>query len=252
MESSSKRKRIVLVTGAAQGIGKAIAIKFLEQGESIILTDVKEEQLKKATKEISNLKGDSSYYILDVSKSAEVEKTVDLIINKMGRIDILINNAGMGVFGEIEDVTDELLDEVLKINFKGAFYLCRKVVPIMKKHSYGKIVNISSIVAKRGDNTTSPCYGSSKGALTVLTKSLARQLGPFGINVNGVAPHAIDTSIMKLWDEEKKREVAKSLPVRRIGKPEDVASAVLFLASDEASYITGQIINIDGGHFMDS
>jgi 3-oxoacyl-[acyl-carrier protein] reductase len=251
MRNSNEEKRVVIVTGAAQGIGKSITLKLIKQGNIVILIDINKEQLNETEKEMRKL-GECSSYTLDVSEPVEVKKTVSLILHERGRIDILVNNAGIAAFGSIEDVTDELLDRVLAVNFKGAFYFCREVAPIMKKQHYGKIVNVSSITAKRGDNTTAPCYGASKGALIVLTKSLARQLGPFGINVNAVAPHAIDTPIMKLWDEKKKKEAGEALPVRRIGTVEDVASAVSFLVSDEASFITGQVINVDGGHFMDS
>ncbi|MCD6257524.1 SDR family oxidoreductase, partial [Candidatus Aerophobetes bacterium] len=176
-----------------------------------------------------------------------MKKTVD----HFGRLDILVNNAGIIARGIIEDVTDEMLDKVLSVNFKGVFYCCRAAVPIMKKQKYGKIVNVSSITAKRGDNTTAPCYGASKGAILTLTRSLARQLGPFGINVNAVAPHAIDTPMMKYWDEKKRKAVIESLPVRRMGKPEDVAHAILFLSSDEAGFITGETLNLNGGYLMD-
>jgi 3-oxoacyl-[acyl-carrier protein] reductase len=247
-----ENKKVVVVTGAAQGIGKAISLKLLKQGNIVVLTDINKEQLHETEKTLSEMGRECSSFALDVSKSLEVKKAVKEIIRERGRIDILVNNAGIAAFCKIEDVTDELLDRMLAVNFKGAFYFCREVAPIMKKQHYGKIINVSSITAKRGDNTTAPCYGASKGALIVLTKSLARQLGPFGINVNAVAPHAIDTPIMQLWDENKKREAGKSLPVQRIGTPEDVASAVSFLASDEASFITGHVINVDGGHFMDS
>jgi 3-oxoacyl-[acyl-carrier protein] reductase len=247
-----ENKKVVVVTGAAQGIGKAISLKLLKQGNIVVLTDINKEQLHETEKTLSELGRECSSFALDVSKSLEVKKAVKEIMRERGRIDILVNNAGIAAFCKIEDVTDELLDRMLAVNFKGAFYFCREVAPIMKKQHYGKIINVSSITAKRGDNTTAPCYGASKGALIVLTKSLARQLGPFGINVNAVAPHAIDTPIMQLWDENKKREAGKSLPVQRIGTPEDVASAVSFLASDEASFITGHVINVDGGHFMDS
>ena len=247
-----ENKKVVVVTGAAQGIGKAISLKLLKQGNIVVLTDINKEQLHETEKTLSELGRECSSFALDVSKSLEVKKAVKEIIRERGRIDILVNNAGIAAFCKIEDVTDELLDRMLAVNFKGAFYFCREVAPIMKKQHYGKIINVSSITAKRGDNTTAPCYGASKGALIVLTKSLAKQLGPFGINVNAVAPHAIDTPIMQLWDENKKREAGKSLPVQRIGTPEDVASAVSFLASDEASFITGHVINVDGGHFMDS
>jgi 3-oxoacyl-[acyl-carrier protein] reductase len=141
---------------------------------------------------------------------------------------------------------------VFRVNFFGTFYCCREVVPIMKKQKYGKIVNITSIAGQRGDNTTAACYGSSKGAMSVLTKSLARQLGPFGINVNAVAPHAIITPMMDYWGEEKRNEMKERIPIRRLGTPRDVAVAVLFLVSDEADFITGQIINVNGGYLMDS
>ncbi len=252
IQSKFKIKRTALITGAAQGIGKAIALKLIRNGDSVIITDVDSDKLKKTVEEIKKISSDCSSYIVDVSKPDEIKKVINLIVNDRGRIDILINNAGIAAFGGIEDVTNEILDKMIDVNFKGAFYLCREIAPIMKKQHYGKIVNISSITAKRGDNTTMPCYGPSKGALIVLTKSLAKQLGPFGININAVAPHAIDTSIMELWDDEKREKVAKALPVKRIGKPDDVASAVLFLVSDESSFITGHVINVDGGHFMDS
>lgn len=246
-----KEKKVVIVTGAAQGIGKAVARKLLEQGNFVILTDINREQLHETEQEMKKV-GDCSSCVLNVAEPDEVKKTVESILHERGRIDILINNAGIAAFGTIEDVTNELLDKILAVNFKGAFYCCREIAPVMKRQHYGKIVNISSITAKRGDNTTAPCYGASKGALIVLTKSLAKQLGPFGINVNAVAPHAIDTPMMKLWDDKKKKEAGEALPVKRIGTPEDVASAVSFLASDEASFITGHVINVDGGHFMDS
>jgi len=243
-------KKVAIITGAAQGIGKAIALRFAKKGTFVIITDINLEKLREVEKEINKF-GKCSSLKLNVACPDEVNKIVDEIIKKFGRIDILVNNAGITANGSIEQVNNELLDRIIGVNFKGTFYCCRAAVPIMKKQHYGKIVNISSITAKRGDNTTAPCYGASKGAIATLTKSLARQLGPFGINVNAVAPHAIDTPMMKYWDEEKRKKTSESLPVRRLGTPEDVAAAVTFLASDEASFITGQIINVDGGHFMD-
>jgi 3-oxoacyl-[acyl-carrier protein] reductase len=188
----------------------------------------------------------------DVSDSGQVKNLLDTCVKQFGRIDILVNNAGILPFGDIETISDEVLDRVFKINFYGTFYCCREAVPIMKRQGYGKIVNISSISAQRGDNTTAPCYGSSKGAQSVLTKSLARQLGPFGITVNAVAPHAIITPMMDYWDQQKRDEMMERIPVRRLGTPRDVAVAVLFLVSDDADFITGQILNINGGYLMDS
>ena len=244
-------EKIVLVTGAAQGIGKAVALKFAKGGYRVAIVDINYEKLLETEKEIKNI-SDCLALKLDVSNSSDVKSIVKNIMEKFNRIDVLVNNAGIAAFGGIEDVNDELLDKVLSINFKGAFYLSREIAPIMKKQKYGKIVNVSSITAKRGDHSTAPCYGASKGALIVLTKSLAKELGPYGINVNAVAPHAIITPMMKYWDEKRKKEAADALPVKRLGTPEDVAVAIYFLASDEASFITGHVINVDGGHFMDS
>lgn len=243
-------KKVAIVTGAAQGIGRAIALRLAKEGIFVVVTDINLEKLRESEKEVKKF-GECLSLKVDVSCPDEVNKTVDKVIKKLGRVDILVNNAGITARGSIEKVDDETLDRILAVNFKGTFYCCRTVAPVMKRQNYGKIVNISSITGKQGDNTTVPCYGASKGAVATLTKSLARQLGPFGINVNAVAPHAIDTPMMKYWDEKKRREASESLPVRRLGTPEDVAAAVAFLASDEAAFITGQIINIDGGHFMD-
>lgn len=242
-------KKVVIVTGAAQGIGKAIALRFAKGGFLIVAADINFEKVRDLENEIHKL-GECRSLNVDVSHPDEVDELVDKAIKEFGRVDVLINNAGITATGSIEQVNDELLDKILGVNFKGTFYCCRAVVPIMKKQNYGKIVNISSITAKRGDNTTVPCYGASKGAIATLTKSLARQLGPFGINVNAVAPHAIDTPMMKYWDEKKRKQASEALPVRRLGTPEDIAAIVTFLASDEASFITGQIINVDGGLFM--
>jgi 3-oxoacyl-[acyl-carrier protein] reductase len=163
-----------------------------------------------------------------------------------------VNNAGILPFGTIEEMTDEMLDRVFRVNVYGAFYCCREVVPLMKERKQGRIVNITSIAGQRGDNTTAPSYGSSKGAVSVLTKSLARQLGPFGITVNGIAPHAIITPMMDYWDAKKRDDMKSRIPVRRLGTPRDVALVALFLVSDEADFITGQIINVNGGYLMDS
>ena len=243
------KNKVVLITGAAQGIGKATALAFAKEGANLVLVDVRELSGVKQTVEREKRKVLALQ--VDVSSSGMVEKMVKATVDEFGRLDILVNNAGVISRGIIEKITDEELDRVLDINFKGVFYCCRAVIPIMKKQHYGKIVNVSSITAKRGDNTTAPCYGASKGAILTLTRSLARQLGPFGINVNAVAPHAIDTPMMEYWDETKRKAVIESLPVRRMGKPEDVAFAILFLCSDEASFITGETLNINGGYLMD-
>jgi 3-oxoacyl-[acyl-carrier protein] reductase len=245
--------KVSVVTGSSYGIGKEIALILAKEGSKIVVNYSKSE--KKAlnvVSEIVNLGSKAIAVKADISKSREVKNMVNTCIQTFGTVDILVNNAGISAFGEIEDIDDEYLEQVLALNFKGTFYCCREIVPIMKKKNYGKILNISSIASQRGDHTTSPCYGASKGAVSVLTKSLARQLGPFGINVNAIAPHAIMTPMMDYWDRKKRVQMRESIPVRRLGTPEDVAFTALFLVSDEASFITGQIINLNGGYVMDS
>ena len=140
---------------------------------------------------------------------------------------------------------------MIEVNLKGTFNCCKAVVEIMRQQGYGKIVNISSIAGKMGDITSAPGYGSSKAGMDALTKTLARQFARYGINVNGVAPNAIETEMSAQWSEERRREVIASIPLGRLGKPEDVAEAVLFLASDRASFITGEILDVNGGALMD-
>ena len=245
--------KTAIVTGSSYGIGRGVAMLLAEEGANVVVNYSKsEERAQSAVSEIKEQGSEALAVKADVSQSDEVRKLINVCVERFGRLDILVNNAGILPFGSIEEITDEILDRVFRVNFYGTFYCCREAVPVMKKQRYGKIVNISSIAAKRGDNTTAACYGASKGAQSVLTKSLARQLGPFGINVNAVAPHAIITPMIDYWDQKKRDEMKERIPVRRLGTPRDVAVAVLFLVSDEADFITGQIINVNGGYLMDS
>jgi len=242
-----------IVTGSSDGIGKAVALLFAQKGARVLVNYSKsEEKANEVVSEIRRRGGTAIVQKADVSKSSEVKEMINTCLKNFGRIDILVNNAGILHFGQIEDITDEILERVFQVNFFSAFYCSREVVPIMKTQKYGKIVNISSIAGQRGDHSTAPCYGPSKGAMSVLTKSLARQLGPFGINVNAIAPHAIITPMMDYWEEEKRQEMRETIPVRRLGTPDDIAVAALFLVSDEADFITGQVIGVNGGYLMDS
>jgi 3-oxoacyl-[acyl-carrier protein] reductase len=245
--------KTAIVTGSSYGIGEGVALLLAKEGANIVVNYSK--TVEKAQRVVSAIQEQGAKAIAvkaDVSSSDEVKKLVRACTDTFGGVEILVNNAGILPFGQIEEIGDDVLDRVFKINFYGAFYCCREVVPLMKKRKYGKIVNISSIAGQRGDHSTAPCYGASKGALSVFTKSLARQLGPYGINVNGIAPHAIITPMMDYWDEEKREKMRESIPVGRLGDPHDVAVAALFLISDEANFITGQIINVNGGYLMDS
>jgi 3-oxoacyl-[acyl-carrier protein] reductase len=245
------KDRVAIVTGGARGIGKAVAFAFIREGAKLALVDVDKRTLEAAKNEIQKNKENVIAVPCDITKSVEVWAMVNQVQKAFGRMDILVNNAGIIRRGTLETVTEEDWDRVIEVNLKGTFNCCKAAVEIMKKQKYGKIVNVSSIAGKLGDITSAPGYGPSKAGIDALTKTLARQLAPYGINVNGVSPHAIETEMSAQWSEERRREIISSIPLGRLGKPEDVAAAVLFLASEEASFITGEILDVNGGALMD-
>jgi 3-oxoacyl-[acyl-carrier protein] reductase len=245
------RDQVAVVTGGAKGIGRAVALAFVREGARVVLVDVDKAGLAALREEIEKGGGRVLAVPCDISSSSAVEEMVNLVEKTFGRIDILVNNAGIIRRGTIETVTEEDWDRVIAINLKGTFNCCRAVVGPMKKQGGGKIVNVSSIAAKSGDITSAPGYASSKAGGDALMKTMARQLAPCGIRVNAVAPHAIETEMSAQWPEERRREIVASIPLGRLGKPEDVAEAVLFLASESASFITGEILDVNGGTLMD-
>jgi 3-oxoacyl-[acyl-carrier protein] reductase len=243
--------RVAIVTGAARGIGMAIAITFLQEGAKVAIIDSDEKRLEMLKKKMEKESKEATVIPCDITKCVDVKAMVDRVRKKFGRIEILVNNAGIIRRGTIETITEEDWDRVIEVNLKGTFNCCKAVAGIMKEQGYGKIVNVSSIAGKMGDITSAPGYGPSKAGVDALTKTLARQLSPYGINVNGVAPHAIETEMSAQWSVERRKEIIASIPLGRLGKPEDVANAVLFLVSDEASFITGEILDVNGGALMD-
>jgi 3-oxoacyl-[acyl-carrier protein] reductase len=245
------KDRVAIVTGGGRGIGKAIAGVFIREGARVALVDVDKPILEAARKEMKRNKQEVIAIPCDITKTIGVKAMVDEVQGVFGRIDILVNNAGIIRRGTIETVTEEDWDQVIEVNLKGTFNCCKAVVGLMKGQGYGKIVNVSSIAGKMGDITSAPGYGPSKAGIDALTKTLARQLAPFGINVNAVSPHAIETEMSSQWSPERLKEIIASIPLGRLGKPEDVAEAVLFLVSEEASFITGEILDVNGGALMD-
>jgi 3-oxoacyl-[acyl-carrier protein] reductase len=245
------KNQVAVVTGAARGIGKAIALAFAGEGARVALVDIDGEQLERLREEIARRGEEALPVSCDISRSPEVKEMVDRVLKTFGRIDVLVNNAGIIRRGTIETVTDEEWDRVLAINLTGTFNCCRAVVATMKGQGGGNIVNVSSIAAKVGDITSAPGYGPSKAGGDALMKTLARQLAPCGIRVNAVAPHAIETEMSAQWSEERRKEIIAAIPLGRLGRPGDVAEAVLFLASGAASFITGEIIDVNGGALMD-
>ncbi|HAF70567.1 MAG: 3-oxoacyl-[acyl-carrier-protein] reductase [Acetothermia bacterium 64_32] len=243
--------KAALVTGAARGIGKAIALALAREGCDVVVSDIDEPLAKAVAREIEDMGQKALAVRTDVSKLEDVKALFKKTIEVFGRLDILVNNAGIIRRGSLEDHSDADWELVMAVNLRGTYYCSREAARIMKRQRSGRIINISSVAGKVGDITSAPSYGPSKGAVNALTKSLARELAPFGVTVNAVAPHAIETEMSAEWSEERRRAVISQIPLGRMGKPEEVAAAVVFLASEEAAFITGEILDVNGGYLMD-
>ncbi|MDH4138878.1 MAG: SDR family oxidoreductase [Anaerolineae bacterium] len=243
--------KVALVTGAARGIGEAIALTLAREGADVVVTDVDLEGAQRVAQEIEGLGRKAKAIQADVSQREAVQGLVSEAVSVFGQIDILVNNAGIIRRGTFVDHSPQDWEKVLSVNLGGTFNCTQEVVPLMIQQGGGKIINISSVAGKMGDLASAPSYGTSKGAINTFTKSLARELAPYGINVNAVAPHAIETDMSREWSEEKRRQIVEAIPLKRLGKPEEVAEVVAFLASDGAGFITGQILDVNGGYLMD-
>ena len=239
--------KIVLVPGAGRGIGASIAKRFASEGAEVIVNySGNDEAAQKTVDEITATGGQAQKYKCSVNDSESVKVMIDEIIKEFGRIDILVNNAGITKDGLMLRMTDEDFDRVIDVNLKGTFNCTKYVSKYMLKQKSGKIINISSVVGLSG-NAGQVNYSASKAGIIGITKSAAKELSSRGITVNAVAPGYVDTDMTKVLSDNIRNEILKNIPLQRMGNVEGISNCVAFLASEDASYITGQVISVDGG-----
>jgi 3-oxoacyl-[acyl-carrier protein] reductase len=239
--------KVAIVTGSARGIGHAIALKLAEVGATVVVNDIGEaEPLEGVAEEIRAMNRQSLAVIADVSSAADAARLVETTISTYGRVDILVNNAGITRDQLLLRMSDEDWDTVLNVDLKSAFLCTRAVIRHMIKQRWGRIINIASITGLVG-NPGQANYASAKAGIIGFTRSIAKEAASRGITTNAIAPGAIETKMTQQLDENKRQEFLKRIPLGYFGSPRDVAEAVAFLASEEARYITGQVLNVDGG-----
>ena len=261
LQSTLFEGKVVLITGAGHGIGKGICEAFIKHGATVIGTDILEEKLLEVKHELGlwlethNKQNSFETYICDITDDLKVNELIQNIISQYNRIDILVNNAG-GVCGQVhqpvEEVTPEEWRKIFAVNLDAAFYTTKAAAPYMKEQNYGRIINISSGAGRSTSLTGIQAYASAKAGQIGFTRQMAQELGPYGITVNNVAPGFVlsNPSTRKQWEamtEEQQKALIKSISLKRLGEPEDIAHPVLFFASDFASYVSGQTISADGG-----
>ena len=239
--------KVALVTGAASGFGSRIASSLVEEGCVVYLADINLSAVRRISQSLGEM---TNALEMDVGHASDVDAKVKAIEGRQGRVDILVNNAGILKIGPVADASVEDWDQVCRVNLSGVFYCSKAVVPVMTKVRSGKIINIASISAFKGGGVFgNVLYGTTKAGVVAMTKGFARELGPFGINVNAIAPGLADTGMTNQYlDDEKRRQVSQLVPMGRLATTTDIATLVTFLASDASSYVTGETITVDGGY----
>lgn len=241
--------KVAIVTGASRGIGRQIALTFASYGANVVVNyNGSLEKAKEVAKEIEEMGREALLFQGNVADMDAMKEMVKETTKKFGRIDILVNNAGVTKDNLLMAMKEEEFDQVIDTNLKGSFVCMKQVIRIMMKQRYGRIINLSSVSGRMG-NAGQVNYSASKAGVIGMTKALAKEVGSRGITVNAVAPGFIETDMTAVLKDEVKEAIMAGIPLKRVGKPQDIAEAVAFLASDKASYITGQVLSVDGGMY---
>ncbi len=243
------QNKVAIITGGAQGIGKTAALKFVEEGAKLVIWDVNETKANELIEEVKSRSGETIFQKVDVTSYESVENAAKEVYEKFGSIDILVNNAGITRDATLMKMTPEQWKQVIDVNLTGVFNCTKAVAQFMVEKKYGKIVNTSSVVGLYG-NFGQSNYVATKSGIIGMTKVWARELGRKGINVNAVAPGFIATEMIETVPQKVIDNLIEKTPLGRLGKPEDIANAYLFLASEESSFINGAVLSVDGGLIM--
>lgn len=243
------KEKVAVITGASRGIGRSIALALAAQGATIVAVDMDQVSTEAVVAELKAAGGKALAVVVNVTVSADVDRMIDEAMGAFGRVDILVNNAGITRDGLLMRMKDEDWDAVLSVNLKGAFLCTRAAFKVMSKQRYGRIINIASVVGQMG-NAGQANYCASKAGLIGLTKSNAREMAKRSITVNAVAPGFIATAMTDALSDKVRTELTAQIPLERLGSADDIANAVVFLASEAAGYITGHVLSVNGGMYM--
>jgi len=243
--------RIIIVTGAAGDIGRTVSRAFSREGATVALVDLNKAGLNSVGSELEKAGTTVRLFDIDVSQEDQVQQVIEAVEDEFGRIDVLVNNAGICKMIAIPDITVEAWDQMMAVNLRSVFLFCREIFPIMKAQQYGKIVNLGSAAAKLGGLAAGAHYSASKAGVICLTKSMALQMAPYHVNVNAICPSPVKSNMTDEWGEKAIAEFTAKIPFKKFAEPQDIAEAICFLASDKSKYITGEVLDINGGLLMD-